>query len=187
MVYVLFHLRNKQFGYTPNLLLTCWGTWFLRADNTFGVYFWPCTCMLLRACPTFVPLFALLSEQKHFLQPPALETSGPWPPAREIPGKSLAKTLPCFRITKANAKQMPWCGNCGPHVSRNAKDSLFHLISIWKRSNRIFWGKHPGKNYITAPPSLHFFGQNAFFRERVGGVYVSKPPVAGFVLYAPHP
>ena len=29
---------KQAFWYTPNLFLTCWGTWVFKAENTFGVY-----------------------------------------------------------------------------------------------------------------------------------------------------
>ena len=38
----------------------------------------------------------------------------------------------------------------------------------------------------TSPPPPPRFGQKTFFRERGGGVYVSKPPAAGFYT-PPHP
>ena len=32
---------KQAFWYTPNFFFTCWGTWVFRAENTFGVYFFP--------------------------------------------------------------------------------------------------------------------------------------------------
>ena len=39
-----FSLKNGQFGYTPNLVLACGGTWLFRAENTFSAHF----CFALR-------------------------------------------------------------------------------------------------------------------------------------------
>ena len=40
-VFPLFSLENKLFGIHQTSFFACWGTWILRAENTFGVYFFP--------------------------------------------------------------------------------------------------------------------------------------------------
>ena len=41
-------------------------------------------------------------------------------------------------------------------------------------------GQAPGRNFIPPPPLRPHFGQKTSFRERGGGVYILKPPAAGF-------
>ena len=40
-VFSSFFPWKQAFWYTPNLFFACWGTWVFRAENTFGVYFFP--------------------------------------------------------------------------------------------------------------------------------------------------
>ena len=40
-VFSFFFPWKQAFWYTPNLFFACWDTWVFRAENTFGVYFFP--------------------------------------------------------------------------------------------------------------------------------------------------
>ena len=41
MYFPPFSLENKLLGIHQTSFLACWGTWVFRAENTFGVYFFP--------------------------------------------------------------------------------------------------------------------------------------------------
>ena len=150
--FFFFHWK-PAFWYTPNLFFACWRTWDFRAENTFGVYFFPSNdWSLFRAYRGLFGADRTGSSAPHSRGEAAeIPPKGPFwaqlapfglSPRLDFPN-SRKRAEYCFEST-VSEKRTHWAS-----LSFTA-----HLVSCAKHSVSLFWlteNRLRGTHWVLSP------------------------------------